>query len=123
MGQHRPVWDFVVTYQGADYPLDLNALTKREEIDVAKKTGLDRAGFVEGFISDDPEATIAGVWLALRRALGDDAPAYTAVDLPSFGDWIRFADDDAVEAWVAEQIPAQPEGPTEAPPIGSTGGG
>ena len=33
---------------GADYPLDLNALTKREEIDVAKKTGLDRAGFVEG---------------------------------------------------------------------------
>ena len=123
MGQHRPVWDFVVTYQGEDYPLDLNALTKREEIDVAKKTGLDRAGFVEGFISDDPEATIAGVWLALRRALGDDAPAYTAVDLPSFGDWIRFADDDAVEAWVAEQIPAQPEGPTEAPPIGSTGGG
>ena len=122
MGQHLPVWDFVVTYQGADYPLDLNALTKREEIDVAKKTGLDRAGFVEGFISDDPEATIAGVWLALRRALGDDAPAYTAVDLPSFGDWIRFSDEAAVEEWVAEQV-ADAADPTADPPAGSTGGG
>ncbi|HMV66923.1 MAG TPA: hypothetical protein PKA64_08745 [Myxococcota bacterium] len=122
MGQHRPVWDFVVTYQGADYPLDLNALTKREEIDVAKKTGLDRAGFVEGFISDDPEATIAGVWLALRRALGDDAPAYTAVDLPSFGDWIRFADEAAVEEWVAEQV-ADAADPTADPPAGLTAGG
>ena len=122
MGQHRPVWDFVITYQGEDYPLDLNALTKREEIEVAKKTGLDRAGFVEGFISDDPEATIAGVWLALRRALGDDAPAYTAVDLPSFGHWIRFSDEAAVEEWVAEQV-ADAADPTADPPAGSTGGG
>ena len=82
MGQHRPVWDFVVTYQGADYPLDLNALTKREEIDVAKKTGLDRARLRRGFIGDDPEATIAGVWLALRRALGDSAPGSSTLIFP-----------------------------------------
>ena len=122
MGQHRPVWDFVVTYQGEDYPLDLNALTKREEIEVAKKTGLDRAGFVEGFISDDPEATIAGVWLALRRALGDSAPGFLDVDLPSFGDWIRFSDEAAVEEWVAEQV-ADAADPTADPPAGLTAGG
>lgn len=82
MGVYRPVWDFIITYQGEDYPLDLNALTKREEIEVAKKTGLDRAGFVEGFIGDDPEATIAGVWLALRRALGDSAPGSSTLIFP-----------------------------------------
>lgn len=106
MAEHRPVWDFVITYDGARYPLDLNALTKREEIAVAKKTGMDRKAFIEGFIADDPEATIAGVWLALRRALGDGAPDYTDVDVPSFGDWIDFADPDAMQAWVDEYAQA-----------------
>jgi hypothetical protein len=121
VAEHRPVWDFIITYQGADHRLDLNALTKREEIEVAKKTGLDRAGFIPAFVQDDPEATIAGVWLALRRSLGDDAPGYMDIDLPSFGDWIRFADDDAVAAWAAQQTAGADEAdPTSAP--ASTGG-
>ncbi len=119
MGEHRPVWDLIITYQGEDYPLDLNTLTKREEIAVAKKTGLDRAGFIEGFFSDDPEANIAGVWLALRRALGDDAPDYMTVDVPSFGDWIRLVDEEAAAAWLTEQVGA-PD-PTGGPPNESTG--
>lgn len=99
--EHRPVWDFIITYDGAEYPLDLNELTKREEILCRKKTGLDRQEFVRGFLEDDPEATLFGVWLALRRA-GVEVPL-DDVDLPTFGDWVRLADEAAATEWLREQ--------------------
>ena len=102
--EHRPVWDFIITYQGTDYPLDLNGLTKREEILCRRKTGLDRQEFIRGFLEDDPEATLFGVWLALQRA--DVDVALDDVDVPSFGDWVRLADDDAATVWLREQADA-----------------
>lgn len=99
----RPVWDFVVTYDGADYRLDLNRLTKREEILCQRKTGLDRQEFIRGFLEDEPEATLFGVWLALRRELGDSAPPLDDIDLPTFGDWVQLHDEAAATAWVKER--------------------
>ncbi len=99
--EHRPVWDFIVTYDGTEYPLDLNELTKREEILCRKKTALDRQEFVRGFLEDDPEATLFGVWLALRRA-GVEV-SLDDVDLPTFGDWVRLADEAAATEWLREQ--------------------
>lgn len=117
--EHRPVWDFVITYEGQDYPLDLNELTKREEILARRKTGLDRQEFIRGFLEDDPEATLFAVWLALRRTLGDAAPDLDSIDVPSFGDWVNLKDQAAAEAWIrekaaeAEQVdPTPPDAPT-----------
>lgn len=111
--QRNPFYNLVITYEGADYALDLNRLTKREEILLAKKTGLTRAEFMQGWATDDPEATLFGVWLALKRALGDEAPAFDDVDVETFGDWVKFADDAAVQEWLAEQ--SDESDPTPAP--------
>lgn len=108
----RPVWDFIITYDGRDYRLDLNTLSKREEILCRRKTGLDRQEFIRGFLEDDPEATLFGVWLALRRASGDDAPPFDDVDVPTFGDWVRLADEGAAEEWLQAQTTADEVDPT-----------
>lgn len=112
--EHRPVWDFVITYEGTDYPLDLNGLTKREEILCRRKTGLDRGEFIRGFLEDDPEATLFGVWLALRRA-GVDVPL-DDVDLPTFGEWVRLADEAAAAAWLQEQTEQADDDADPTPP-------
>jgi hypothetical protein len=101
--ERNPYWDMIVTYEGQDYPLDLNTLTMREHILITRKTGLDRQQFLDGFFTNQPEPALAAVWLALHRALGDDAPAYDTVDVEALGDWIRLADPDAAVAWSVEK--------------------
>lgn len=101
--EHNPYWDLVITYEDQDYPLDLNTLTMREQIMVTRKTGMDRQQFLDGFFTADPEATLIGVWLALYRAKGDDAPAYDTVDVVARADWVRLADPDGAVAWSVEK--------------------
>lgn len=121
MREDNPYWNLVITYDGQDYPLDLNRLTKREEILLARKTGLTRAEFMEAFFRDDPEATLAGAWLALHRALGDDAPDLDAIDLPVFGEWLRLADPDGAVAWSeSKQAEADVLDPTPPPEASET---
>jgi hypothetical protein len=118
MREDNPYWDLVIVYDGQDYPLNLNTLTKREEIAVARKTGLARPEFMEAFFRDDPEATLAGAWLALRRAKGDDAPDLDDIDLPAYGEWLRLADPEGAVAWSAAkaaEAEVDPTPPAETP--------
>lgn len=111
--ERNPYWDLIVTYDGVDYPLDLNLLTKREELLLARKTGQTRAEFMAGWFRDEPEATLFGVWLAMHRQLGAAAPAYDTVDLVTSSDWVRLADPDAAVAWADQR--AQIEQPATDP--------
>lgn len=116
MREDNPYWDLVIVYDGQDYPLNLNTLTKREEIAIARKTGLTRLEFMEAFFKDDPEATLTGAWLALRRAMGDDAPDLDDIDLPVYGEWLRLADPDGAVAWAeakAAEAEVDPTPPAE----------
>ncbi len=114
--ERNPYWDLIVTYDGTDYPLDLNLLTKREELLLARKTGLNRQEFMSGWFADEPEPTLFGVWLAMHRALGDDAPDFGSVDVPTFGDWVRLADPEAAVAWADERAAEQVAGEADPTP-------
>lgn len=114
--ERNPYFDLVITYQDTEYPLDLNLLTKREELLLSRKTGLDRQQFLKDWFRDDPEATLFGVWLALHRAMGDDAPAYDTVDVATYSDWLRLADPDGAVAWSAARAAAAEAETDPTPP-------